>query len=70
MKQIKKIALTNSNIIRKWISNIQFFPEKGLSSNINKTAIVYNRADMSRHRDTQLENPIKVEVPNSFKSRI
>ena len=36
--------------------------KKGLSSNINKTggsAIVYNRADMSRHRDTQLENPIK-----------
>ena len=52
-EKIKKIALTNSN----------FFREKGLSSNINKTggsAIVYNRADMSRHRDTQLlENPIK-----------
>ena len=61
-EKIKKIALTNSNIIRKWISNIQFFREKGLSSNINKTggsAIVYNRADKSRHRDTQLENPIK-----------
>ena len=51
-KKKKKIALTNSN----------FFREKGLSSNINKTggsAIVYNGADMSRHRDTQLENPIK-----------
>ena len=60
---LKENLIRQTSFLRKrHLQKPMSFVKKGLSSNINKTggsAIVYNRADKSRHRDTQLENPIK-----------